>query len=126
MLMTGLTLLSPSRSGLATLVGECERYAADIMFNGSKSKLLYFKGRYCSATQKGIQVNGEFVNISKSAVHLGHTVSSDKRSQIVKSATGSFWRGFNLLLSNFESLCSSMKSKLFIGIKECCCSSFMR
>ena len=71
-----LTLLSPSRSGLATLVGVCERYATefDIMFNGSKSKLLYFKGRYCSATQKGIQVNGEYVNISKRVVHLDHTM----------------------------------------------------
>ena len=69
----------------------------------------------------GLKFNGEFVNISKSAVHLGHTVSSDKRSQIVKSATGSFWRGFNLFLSNFESLCSSMKSKLF---SQFCCSFY--
>ena len=71
-----LTLLSPIRSFLVALVGECERYAAEfeIMFNGSKSKLLYFKGRYCSATQKGIQVNGECVNISKRAVHLDHTM----------------------------------------------------
>ena len=39
-----LTLLSPSRSRVATLVGECERYAAefDIMFNGSKSRQVIF------------------------------------------------------------------------------------
>ena len=39
----------------------CEQYAADfnILFNGRKSKLLFFKGRYASAFTSGIIVNGE-------------------------------------------------------------------
>ena len=75
-----ITLMSPSRSGMAILVTACEQYAAeyDIIFNSKKS-----------------QFNGQHVNISSSAVHLGHTISSVDRSKIVKSAINNFWRHFN-------------------------------
>ena len=44
-----LTFLSPSRSGLSVLISECEKYVAeyDILFNGNKSKFIYFKGIFC-------------------------------------------------------------------------------
>ena len=118
-----LTLLSPSKSGLAILIHECEKYAAeyDILFNSSKSKLLHFRGRFCNTVRRGIEVNGQHVNISTTAVHLGHTISSVQRNTIVKSAAGSFWRGFNIFMSNFQSLSASMKSKLF---SLYCCSFY--
>ncbi len=42
-----LNLLSPTISGLKVLVAVCEKYAEEynISFNGSKSRLLLFKGR---------------------------------------------------------------------------------
>ena len=42
-----ISLLAPCKSALSILISVCEDYAAeyDIIFNGSKSKLLYFKGR---------------------------------------------------------------------------------
>jgi len=118
-----ITLLSPSKSGLTILVDECERYAAeyDILFNGNKSKLLYFRGRYCKPAKTGIDVIGQYVNISTTAVHLGHTISSDDKSQIVKSAASSFWRYFNIFTSNFQCLSASIKSKLF---NQFCCSYY--
>ena len=45
-----ITLISPSMTGLRKKSGICEHYASeyDILFNGSKSKLLFFKGRCCN------------------------------------------------------------------------------
>ena len=42
-----ITLLAPCKSALSILISVCEGYGAEynIIFNGSKSKLLYFKGR---------------------------------------------------------------------------------
>ncbi len=42
-----LNLLSPTLSGLKVLVDVCEKYVKEynISFNGSKSRLLLFKGR---------------------------------------------------------------------------------
>ena len=46
------------------MIDACEQHAAefDILFNGSKSKLLFFKGRYASAITSGIKVNGAIVH----------------------------------------------------------------
>ena len=112
-----ITLLSPSRSGMAILVKVCEKYAAeyDIIFNSKKSQLLQFRGRHCCTINKGIEINGQHVNISSSAVHLGHTISSVDRSKIVKSAIKNFWRHFNMFMSHFSSLsvflCVEYKAK---------------
>ena len=40
-----ITLLDPCKSALSIMIDVCEQYAAefDILFNGSKSKLLLFK-----------------------------------------------------------------------------------
>ena len=42
--------------------------------NGSKSKLLYFKGRSSTIVPSEVLVNGEIVAISDKTVHLGHTI----------------------------------------------------
>ena len=45
-----ITLISPSMTGLRKMSGICEQYASeyDILFNESKSKLLFFKCRCCN------------------------------------------------------------------------------
>ena len=118
-----ITLLSPSRSGMAILVKVCEKYAAeyDIIFNSKKSQLLHFRGRHCCTINKGIEINGQHVNISSSAIYLGHTISSVDRSEIVKSAINNFWRHFNMFMSNFSSLSASMRNALF---NQFCCSFY--
>ena len=65
-----ITLLAPCKSALSILVSVCEKYASefDILFNGNKSKLLFFKGRFSNGMESGIMVNGELVNISDNAV----------------------------------------------------------
>ena len=95
-----ITLLARScKSALSILVSVCEKYASefDILFNGSKSKLLFFKGRFSNGMESEIMVNEEIVNISDNAVHLGHTISSSDRESISLTAKRSFWKSFNSL-----------------------------
>ena len=72
-----ITLISPSMTGLRKMSSICEQY--DILFNGSKSKLLFFKGRCCNVSTLGIVVCGQLVEMSDTAVHLGHTITSNDR-----------------------------------------------
>ena len=73
-----IILLAPCKSALSILIGVCENYAAeyDIMFNGDKSKLLFFKGRSSVMIPSEIMVNGQIVGVSDKAAHLGHTIST--------------------------------------------------
>ena len=118
-----ITLLAPCKSALSILVSVCEKYASefDILFNGSKSKLLFFKGRFSNGMESGIIVNGELVNISDNAVHLGHTISSSDRESISLIAKSSFWKSFNSFISNFGHTYSFIKCSLF---KQFCCSFY--
>ena len=87
-----ITLISPSMTGLRKMSSICEQYASeyDILFNGSKSKLLFFKGRCCNVSTLGIVVCCQLVEMSDKAVHLGHTITSNDRDNITKSAKSSF------------------------------------
>ena len=111
-----IMLLALCKSALSILVSVCEKYASefDILFNGSKSsKLLLFKGRFSNGMKSGIMVNGEIVNISDDAVHLGHTISSSDRESISLTAKSSFWKSFNSFISNFGHTYSFIKCSLF-------------
>ena len=95
-----ITLISPSMTGSRKMSSICEQYASeyDILFNGSKSKLSLFKGRCGNVSTLGIVVCGQLVEMSDTAVHLGHTtcITSNDRDNITKSAKSSFWKSFNI------------------------------
>ena len=71
--------------------------------------------------ESGIMVNGELVNISVNAVHLGHTISSSDRESISLTAKSSFWKSFNSFISNFGHTYSFIKCSL---LKQFCCSFY--
>ena len=53
-------------SGLRTLSKDCEVYATkfDVIFNGTKSKLLFFfRGRECVSSNLNVYVCGQVVNL---------------------------------------------------------------
>ena len=81
-----ITLISPIMTGLRKMSSICEQYASeyDILFNERKSKLLFFKGRCCNVSTLGIVVCGQLVEMSDTAVHLGHTITSNDRDNITK------------------------------------------
>ena len=102
----------------------CEQYVTeyDILFNISKSKLLFFKGRCCDVSTLSIVVCGQLVEMSDIAVHLGHTITSKDRYNITTSAKSKFWKSLNILLAEFGKLSSFVISKLF---NQFCCT-FLR
>ncbi len=66
----------PSLMGLLSLIHICEDYANeyDVLFNGSKSQSMIFKGCDCHVKICFITVNNvPLMDIDK-AVHLGHSL----------------------------------------------------
>ncbi len=55
------------------------------------------------------------------ANHLGHTTSVSDKDSMISGAIASFWKVFNLLMSDFGGLYSFIKCKLF---KQYCCSFY--
>ncbi len=53
------------------------------------------------------------------ANHLGHTTSVSDKESMISGAIASFWKTFNLLMSDFDGLYSFIKFKL---VKQYCCS----
>ena len=98
-----ITLLAPCKSALSIIIDVCEQYAAefDILFNGSKRKLLFFKCIYASTITSGIMVNGEIVHISDNAVHIGHNISTSDRDSMILTAKRGFWKSYNNFMSTF-------------------------
>ena len=93
-----ITLLAPCKSTLSIIIDVCEQYAAefDILFNGSKSKLLFVNGKHASAITSGI-----IVHISDNAVHLCHNISTSDRDSMILAAKRAFWKSYNIFVSNF-------------------------
>ena len=110
-----ITLLAPCKSALSIMIDVCEQYAAefDILFNGSKSILLFFKGRYASAITSGKMVNGGIVHISDNAVYLGHNISTSDRDSMILAAKRAFWKSYNNVVSNFGHLYSLLRISVF-------------
>ncbi len=69
-----------------------------------KSKFLIFKGKGCKIGINKIEVNGDSINSSEMANHLGHTTSVSDKDSMLSGAIASFWKAFNLLMSDFGGL----------------------
>ena len=61
---------------------------------------------------------GQYVEVSKCAMYLGHSISSGDRTEIVKYAKISFWSSFNIFRADFGHISSQLKNVLFQ--KYCC------
>ena len=97
----------------------CERYAKDhdILFNGSKSKLLVFGST--SNIVSNIFVNGAEVPVCENVMHLGNFISNNI-SDSVDYGISKFNTSFNYFMSSFGNCQSSVRNKLFIQY----CTSF--
>ena len=100
------------------LVNACEQFSLDygINFNGTKSQLMFFKGRFPNISACGLHVNGQYVEVSKCAMHLGHSISSgDRNCEVCEKK---FWSSFNIFRADFGHISSRLKILLFH--KYCC------
>ncbi len=87
-----IKLLCPSLNGMQQMVDMCVDYADEynIKFNGSKSCMLLFKGRWCKDSQRMLIINGVTIHCSESVSDLGYNASTNYNDSITKSAKASF------------------------------------
>ncbi len=76
------------------LTGICEECADEfsITFNAKKGVFLLFKGRECVEANSSICmcVNGDKIEKSECADHLGHRISTNDNESMCKAAIASF------------------------------------
>ena len=75
----------------------------------------------CEQYASGIVVCGQLVDMSDTAVHLGHTKTSNDRDNITKSAKSTFMKSFNILIAEFGKLSPFVISIVF---NQYCCSFY--
>jgi hypothetical protein len=115
-------LLVPTLSGLIKIVKICEQYAEqhDVVFNGPKSKLLIYSGSV-NDLQVTINVGNQPVPVCDAAKHVGHTVCVSNQFKLVNGGTDNFNSNVNMFMSQFGSLQSIVKNKLF---SQYCCTFY--
>ncbi len=100
-----IIFICPTKRLLDILTGICEVYAYEfsITFNAKKSIFLVFKGRECVEANATIcmYVNGDKIEKSECADHLGHRISTNDNDSMCKSAITSFWKYFNMFMCDF-------------------------
>ena len=81
-----ITLLCPSLSGIKTMLSICEQFAAeyDLIFNGTKSKLLIFDKGSSDIPYPCIKLNGVVMNKFDKAVHLGNTFPTKRDYECIE------------------------------------------
>ena len=78
-----------------------------------------FKGRFSNVSPCGFHVNRQYVEVSKCAMHLGHSISSGDRTEIVKYAQRVFCSRFNIFRADFVYISSRLKKCLISQILLC-------
>ena len=114
-----VVLLCPTKEGLRNMIRICENYASehDLIFNGTKSKLLIY-GNDTNSLPK-LYVNQKEVPVCNTAIHLGNLISNNVHD-IIDSGISKFNSNFNYFMSSFGKCQSSVKNKLFLQY----CTSF--
>ena len=116
-----VVLLAPSMYALKEQVKIAESFANDhsLIFNGSKSKLMYF-GKNDIDGDVTIEISGEQVSVSDNMTYLGHDISSNIYETGIKNISRDFVVKFNSVLSDFSSIKSSLRYDLMLKY----CTSF--
>ena len=108
-----IVLLSPSYSGLKSLLKVCEHFSDmfDIVFNASKSKLMVFNGT--AEDLCPIFMNNNRIPISEAEKHLGCYIGKDCNSKRTNQLICEMYSNLNRLLIDFSKCSVDIKYKLF-------------
>ena len=92
-----VVLLCPTKEGLRNMIRICENYASehDLIFNGTKSKLLIY-GNDTNSMPK-LYVNQKEVPVCNTAIHLGNLISNNVHD-IIDSGISKFNSNFNYFM----------------------------
>ena len=115
-----IILLCPTLSGLKEMIKICESYAIEhnILFNGTKSKLLIFGREY---DNPNVIVNGYKVDVCIKAEYLGIILNTENKYNDIEDGVTTFNVSFNRFLANFNTCRISIKNKLF---HQYCCAYY--
>ncbi len=97
-----VTLICPTLKSLNMLINLCEEFTKEynVAFNGTKTKLLVFKGRECTLpNNKYVCVNSQRVVCEVEVDHIGRMISSEDKESNVKAGMCGFWRYYNLFIA---------------------------
>ena len=110
-----LTLLCPTLSGLQEMLNVCEDFAKDynILFNASKSKLMYFGKNNLNCENLLCMSNGSSIEFVEQCVHLGTKIYSDISKKNIDNATNDLYMRTNNLMADFSYAQSSALSVLY-------------
>ena len=110
-----LTLLCPTLSGLQEMLNVCEDFAKDynILFNPSKSKLMYFGKNNLNCENLLCMSNGSSIEFVEQCVHLGTKIYSDISKKNIDNATNDLYMRTNNLMADFSYAQSSTLSVLY-------------
>ena len=99
-----LTLLCPTLSGLQEMLNVCEDFAKDynILFNASKSKLMYFGKNNLNCENLLYMFNGSSIEFVEQCVHLGTKIYSDISKKNIDNATNDLYMRTNNLMADFS------------------------
>ena len=110
-----ISLLCPTVSGMKEVLKTCETFAKqhDILFNASKSQLLWFgKGKKPKHISLKME-NGQVIPYVDSCKHLGNEISMNRMDVFINNATNDLHCRLNSLLADFSHCDSVTLSSLF-------------
>jgi len=107
-----IVLLSPTYSGLDTMLDICKSFAAeyDVMFNPAKTKLLVFER---NVDQAHVNFMEEDITCCPIEKHLGNVIGYDCEKHKIDSNTLQFITQVNRVHSHFRNVTLDVKYKLF-------------
>ena len=102
------------------MIEVCEKYAKlhDVLFNGSKSKLLVYNKKDADIH---FEINGTDVSTCKKTIHLGNVLSTTNKYEMVFDGIKKCNCSVNRFMSEFDSLQTVVKNKL---LHQYCCALY--
>ena len=97
------------------MIEVCAKYAKlhDVLFNGSKSKLLVYNKK---DADPHCEINGTDVSTCEKTIHLGNVLSTTDKYEMVFDGIKTFNCNVNRFMSEFGSLQTVVKTNCFISI----------
>jgi len=108
-----LILLAPTRCTMKKMLDVCELFSThyDIIFNPSKSKVVYFGTS--STVNTVFRFAGKTIDVSQMEQHLGYYIGTDSATSQIQQTIGQLYGNVNLLLAQFSKTNIDIKYKLF-------------
>ena len=99
-----LTLLAPNITSLNAMLDICQSFADsfNVLFNSSKSKLLYFGRPEMRPSVSPVMFNGSMMELVESEKHLGHVFGQNSVKDQIQSSVNTFTAKANMVMSHFH------------------------